>query len=161
MRVKIFSKGFSLVEIMITIAIIALIAAASLGSISSIQRTSRDTQRTADLNSIKSALQQYFANENHYPDSMTLTAGAALDNCTGLATPPCVVNRTYLKSTPKDPVGSVAYCYLALSNADPATTTCTTAGQCYYYKLFAKLENTTGTLSCGAVSTYSLQLTPL
>lgn len=160
---KLSQNAFSLVELMITIGIIALVAAAALGSVSAIQKSSRDTQRKADLNTIKSALQQYYANENHYPDSLVLTAGAAINSCTGLSgcTNP---TRTYLSTTPKDPTGVAAYYYCSQTSVTN-TAACSggTSGQCHYYALCATLENPNSTTSCtcGGTTSGNVILNPL
>lgn len=159
---KLSQKAFSLVELMVTIGIIALVAAAALGSVSAIQKSSRDTQRKADLNTIKSALQQYYANENHFPDSLVLTAGTPINNCTGLTG--CTVNRTYLGTTPKDPTGVTAYYYCSQTSVTN-TAACSggTSGQCHYYALCATLENPSSITSCtcGGTTSGNVILSPL
>lgn len=137
-------KGFSLVELLVVISIIGLVTGVGASFVSSVQRNTRDAQREADLRVLQSALQQYYANENHYPDSLTLTGGAPLS----------ASGRTYLQNTPKDPVPGTTtpYCYqsqISISN----TSTCDggSTGQCHYFVLCANLENpgTLATCSCG------------
>lgn len=159
------SLGFSLVELMVVIAIIGIVSAIAIGSIGAIQKNSRDTQRIADLSNLRSALQQFYADRHYYPDSLTLTGGAALTNCSGVAG--CTtVTRTYLKNTPVDPVTGTTTPYRYCSQRSSTNTAdCATSsnGQCHYYALCATLENpgTTATCSCAAPATGNYQVNPL
>lgn len=161
MILKFSRKGFSLVELVVALSIVALVAVIAMASLTTIQQNGRDTQRISDLRMLQSALQQYYANENHYPDSLTLTAGAALTNCTGIATG-CTVTRTYLSRTPVDPSGAAdPYCYTSNRSVTVATA-CTTSGMegtCHYYELCARLENPSGaaaTCTCDAQNNFEV-----
>lgn len=155
---KLTQKAFSLVEIMIVISIIGVITVVSLNSITSIQKGNRDAQRQADLRLIQGALQQYYADASHYPDTLTLDAGAAFTCSSGCGS----ASKTYLSQTPIDPQSGTTtpYCYNPLKTSAGATCS---AGQCYFYQLNAKLEDPAGTAtySCGGQTTYNFQLTPL
>lgn len=148
--------GFSLVELMVVISIIAVVSMAAFSSLNAIQSKGRDTQRQADLRTIQSALQQYYASENHYPDTMTLNNGAAFS----------ANGRTYLTSTPKDPVSgtSTPYCYISLRSSQAGASSCESAtpGECHYYELYANLENSAGASSytCNSVN-YNFKISTL
>lgn len=161
-------RGFSLIELMVAIAIIAVISSVALSSFSAIQRQGRDTQRQSDLRALQLALQQYYANESHFPDALTLTSGAALTNCTGIVSG-CTVTRIYLGVTPADPVTGTGtpYCYTSLTSALVGATACVTGqaseSTCHYYALHAKLENPptgSGSFTCNSLN-YDLRVTPL
>jgi prepilin-type N-terminal cleavage/methylation domain-containing protein len=151
--------AFSLIELLVAISIVAVITAVGINSFSGLQKSGRDTQRQADLRMLQSALQQYYANENHYPDTLVLTAGAALS----------ASGRTYLQSTPKDPVAGTTtpYCYTSYLNVGrtDSASTCTSSnsGLCHFYKLDAKLENGSGNITCTSslVAGYNFEVTPL
>lgn len=147
---KLSQKAFSLIELMVVIGIVAIISAVSIGSLSVIQENSKDTQRQADLQVLKGALQQFYADQNFYPNSLILTGGATLDNCTG-TTSGCSVTKTYLGTTPKDPVPgtSTPYCYSAQYSVTD-TTTCngSNLGKCHFYNLCATMENPTAPVAC-------------
>lgn len=154
-------KAFSLIELMVVIAIVAIISAISIGSLMAIQKNSRDAQRQADVQVLKGALQQFYADMNKYPS--TLTNSVSLNNCTGAGTTPvCTVSKTYLSKVPKDPNGT-AYYYLAYT--DVPANPCSLAGgvetgTCHKYFLCAKLENPPSGSTCND-SAYNYQLTPL
>ncbi len=61
-------SGFTLLELLIVIAIIGILASLAAVSYSSAQRRARDSQRQADLKAIQNALEQYYAdNDGNYP----------------------------------------------------------------------------------------------
>jgi prepilin-type N-terminal cleavage/methylation domain-containing protein len=151
-------KAFSLVELMVVISIIGVVSAVSLSSVTTIQKNNRDAQRQSDLRLIQGALQQYYADANHYPDSLTLTSSAAFTCPTGCG----ISAKTYLNRTPTDPTPGTTtpYCYAPFKST--ALAACA-AGQCHYYQLDAKLESPNGstTYTCGGNATYNFQVTPL
>ena len=158
---RISQKAFSLVEIMVAIAIVAIIAAIGASSLSAIQKTGRDTQRQADLRAIQAALQQYYADVNKYPGA--LTSGSALNDCTGRTTDPvCVPSKTYLSKVPADPFG-VAYYYRPVISATRIGDSCSaTVGTCHYYLLCTKMESPPTGSSCPTSSAGdNFQITPL
>lgn len=60
-------KGFTLVEMLIVIAIIGILASIVLVGLGPLQRRGRDARRIADLRSIQNSLELYFNKCNHYP----------------------------------------------------------------------------------------------
>jgi general secretion pathway protein G len=77
--------GFTLLELLIVIAIIGVLASLVAVSYSSAQRRARDSQRQSDLKAIQNALEQYYAdNDGNYPDDDTenncVVIGDAVDS---------------------------------------------------------------------------------
>mgnify|MGYP000156237116 CR=1 FL=1 len=62
-------KGFTLVEILIVLAIIGILASVALVGLGPIQRRGRDSRRVQDLRQVQSALELYFAKSGSYPPS--------------------------------------------------------------------------------------------
>jgi prepilin-type N-terminal cleavage/methylation domain-containing protein len=155
-------KGFSLVEILIVIAIIGILSGLALSFTGALQKNTRDAQRSSDLSVIQSALQQYYADQNKYPDDLTseLTGGSALTDCSGKVTP-CTPTKTYLSKTPKDPSGSVYY-FRPVENIRTPLSNCSVGGGvvCHYYFLCAKMESPPSGSTCVDIN-FSFQLTPL
>ncbi len=73
---KIFAKGFTLVELLIVIAIIAILAAVVFVALNPLKRfqDARDAQRWANVNGVLSALKVYQVdNGGNYPAAVTST----------------------------------------------------------------------------------------
>lgn len=135
-------KGFTMIELLVAIAIIAVLSAVGLTTFTGAQKKSRDARRTEDMNKVRDAAEQYFGVNNAYPSG--LTALADKDNFNtwvgGLS--------TYTLGV-KDPIdaaiGANTYQYLGKATAGSLTTT---------YCLCALLEQGSGgnssTSSCAA-----------
>lgn len=59
--------GFTLIELMVAIAILAIVSTAGLIVFTGAQRSARDSKRTSDLSEIQKALEQYYAINKNYP----------------------------------------------------------------------------------------------
>lgn len=84
------NRGFTLMELMIVIALIAILVTVGAGAYFASIKTGRDTQRKGDLKQIQKAFEQYFADSGDmYPSSCTvgplyLPQGMPKDPNTGL-----------------------------------------------------------------------------
>ncbi len=107
-------SGFTLLELLIVIVIIGILALLIIPNITSAPKKARDTKRKTDITTVRKGLEEYFVNNNVYPNALTdLTTGSA----------------PIIKTLPTDPkAGWPAYTYT------PAGTNTT-------YKLDACLEN--------------------
>lgn len=61
-------KGFTLVELLVTIAIIGLLATIAFVSLNRARVKARDAKRLSDLRQLQSALELYFSDNGKYPD---------------------------------------------------------------------------------------------
>ncbi len=110
-------KGFTLVEILVVIAIIAIMAAVVLPSIDKVRARSRDTKRIADINQLRLALEHYFNIYNRYPVNINVTSAndATLNGATTL-----FLGNGILTATPKDSNGNnylyASYCTTPTGN---------------------------------------------
>jgi len=60
-------KGFTLLELIVAMAIIAVLIGLSLLGIQTVQRSSRDTARRETLDAINLEVTDYYGNKNSYP----------------------------------------------------------------------------------------------
>ncbi len=60
-------KGFTLVELLVVIAIIGILAAVIIVGLADARAKSRDSKRQADINTVASALANYYADHHAYP----------------------------------------------------------------------------------------------
>lgn len=124
------TKGFTLIEILVVMAIIGILAGLTLTAFVGSRKTARDGKRKADLEQIRSALEMCYSDDNRYPPSI---AGSVT----------CVGGKVYLSPTPTDPVSGTYY------YNRPTTTS---------YRLCTRLE-TGGTDTCSGCSTCNYKVT--
>lgn len=67
-------KGFTLIEILIVVAIIAILASIVLVGLGPTQQSGRDARRLSDLHEIQNALELYYNKCGYYPG--TISSGA-------------------------------------------------------------------------------------
>ena len=102
--------GFTLVELLIVVAIIGLLATGVLMVMnpSTYFRNSRDARRKSDLQSIRTAVELFYAGNSSYPTS---GLGMQLD-LQAIGSGSWVSGSvTYLQKTPVDPSSGAGYCY--------------------------------------------------
>lgn len=159
-KIIIMPKGFTLIEVLVAITIVGIVFGVIITSGSALQRNSRDTQREVDLRNLQSALQQYYADQNYYPASLTLSTPNPLKSPDN--------TKTYINVTPTDPqIGNSQYCYSAQATRSILTGCDNSSTKCHYYLLCAAQEATSSgqppsvdcQASCGAA--YNLQVTPI
>lgn len=139
-------NGFTLIELMVVVAIIGIVMAAGIVAFSGAQRNSRDAKRRADVDAISKALEQYYAENQSYYGS-----GSGSDVASWLTG----FHRTYLgsnfpnNSLPLDPINDATYLYymysLAVNNASNPDKTSR-------YCVSARLETANGNCSGRTVS---------
>jgi len=113
-------KGFTLVELLVVMAILGVLVTVTLGSFRSSQARGRDAQRKSDLKQISSALELYYSDYGKYPDAPLPWGGEFTDGKT-----------IYFKIVPVDPVDDYDYFYRVPDAPGNQA-----------FQLFAFLENT-------------------
>lgn len=127
-------KGFTLVELMIVIAIIGILAVAVLPQVFGTQENARDSARQSALRNIQSSIFQYYSDTSNFPGAgATATAGTSGAGAGTGTTPTCLSDlqtelKSHASSLPTDPKptgygvagceskGGYGYKYLASGN---------------------------------------------
>lgn len=164
MRKNFNIKGFTLIELIIVIAVIALLAAATFVAVDPAKRIgmARDTQRWADVTAIADAVSTYIADNNGtFPTS---TNGAAIHGTFGIM-PLGSVPLTYSlcqNTTTNQTMGvlltNVTPTYLPTMPIDPAGLSTYTTSTGYYFYRAASGRITVGACEESDYATASIKV---
>ena len=94
-------RAFTLIELLIVVGIIGILAGLTIVVVNpNVQfGKGRDSNRKKDLSLISSALEQYYADNNVYPDTVAV------------ASLPLAGSPKYIQAIPADPKSGYSYCY--------------------------------------------------
>jgi general secretion pathway protein G len=146
LKIKNSIRGFTLVELLIVIAIIGVLSTLLMANFIGVRQRARDAQRKSDLRQIQAALEIYRSDNGGYPALVAVGVdGYESDNgtssCTGNGTIQ-LGTTIYMKKIPCDPLGDT-YFYIQLNSGGG-------------YSIYACLENSsdkdlgTTPAACGA-----------
>lgn len=111
------TRGFTLLELLVSITIIAVLTAIGIVSYSSVNKRSRDVKRKGDLEQIRSALEMYRADNSAYPN-----IGTGFLDAQGLST--SLVTSGYMPAIPDDPNSTPNYYYQAITTSGVYSSYC-------------------------------------
>ena len=77
-------KGFTLIEIVVVLAMLSILAHVAFGDFSSSTYAARGTKVVSDMRKIESAISTYYQKNNIYPASKTDTLGGSSDSLESL-----------------------------------------------------------------------------
>lgn len=126
-----FCSGFTLMELLIVIAIIGILISLGTVSYGSAQKKSRDSRRMQDLKAMQNAFEQYYADNNgNYPVAVSALTPTYLP--AGTPSDPKPGNPAYNFSYP-----SGGYCVCAslegtTTSGNATNNTCTFGSGAYY-----------------------------
>lgn len=132
-------RGFTLIELMVTIAIIAILSAVGIVVYSTAQKAGNISKRVQDLKAIRTAIELFKASTGFYPSVTGATGGTAGFICVGSLAGVNSLTPNYMAVIPKDPMQSgTTNCYQYTSDdgsggTDPAAT---------QYKIRTQIPNT-------------------
>ncbi len=122
-------RGFTIIELLVVVAIIGILSSIVMVSLSSSKQKSRDAKRVSDIKTLQLALATYYSDNLQYPTNLS----------------PLVPN--YLPVLPRDPSGTVACtsgseasCYY-YNGYRSGSGGCTASNPAVLYQLGAKLED--------------------
>lgn len=136
------TRGYTIIELLIVMVVVAILSGLILGSLQGTQAKARDAERAADIDNIRSKLEQYYSDNGGYPNTVNTTLLAVLDP--GALVDPEGVSITILspvadQATARaaaNPTSSANYKYI------PYPTGCTTI-TCTGYVLKTYIEQPT------------------
>jgi prepilin-type N-terminal cleavage/methylation domain-containing protein len=76
-------RGFTTLELLIAIGVIAVLGALAVWNVSAARSRARDAVRVAQVSRVQSALEEYFSQNNKYPDGQALPLGEGAALCLG------------------------------------------------------------------------------
>jgi general secretion pathway protein G len=108
-------KGFTLIEILIVVAIIAILASVVLVGLGPTQQAGRDARRISDLNEVQNGLELYYNQCGYYPGSAEATspcgAFAQISTWAALTTSLKGTTPIGISTVPSDPSANKKYQY--------------------------------------------------
>lgn len=143
------SQGFTIIELMVVIVVIGILATIITISYDGIQRDVRDSERSSDIEIIKSALETYYNQKGSYPvsnaSSISSTIGelnltpesVRAPGVNNAATPSLITNGSY---PPAPNVSEYVYQSFTSSTASSANLCTTTSTPCTSYELSWRKE---------------------
>lgn len=103
-----FRQGFTLIEMLVVVAIISILAGIVITGVTGFQASARDTKRVADLKQMQAYLDLYFNREGHYPNT-TFTTWTALKT---------EMDTKLNVKIPVDPINNATHRYFYATDAD-------------------------------------------
>lgn len=97
------SKGFTLLELLVVVAIIGILAAAIYASFSAPRARSRDAKRVGEIKQLQNALSLYYASNNIFPTCATTDVPGTVGGSSGCVNLDNVVSQGHIPQLPRDP----------------------------------------------------------
>jgi prepilin-type N-terminal cleavage/methylation domain-containing protein len=116
-------RGFTLIELMIVLAIIGLLSTLAIVAVGSANRKARDIKRLGDLNRIQAHLDLFYTDQNTYPVGKNVllgTTNALCLNAQGWGPAGC--SNPFMSKVPTPPDDAHPYVYTGSTSTYSITT---------------------------------------
>jgi len=116
------SKGFTLIELLVVVSIIAMLSTIVLASLNSARAKARDARRLADMRQVQNALELYYNDNGHYPNTSNEWQGETcwdpsdIYDTSGPSGYIPDLAPTHIAVLPTDPKSNLSNCYIYKSN---------------------------------------------
>ncbi len=156
-KINLSIRGFTLVELMVTIAIMALLTGIITANLTSSRKKARDAKRISDIGQIQLALELFFDRCNFYPavtgSGLTQTIGTSGPNtsCTTSSGSTITIN-TFLSPIPTPTTGTTQTVYNYGINAAATDYVLKARLEDYSEVLKDDFDSTQYSIACGTAS---------
>lgn len=104
-------KGFTLIEMLVVVAVIAILSGLTLTGIGGFTSRARDTERIGDLRNIQTHLELFFNKCGHYPGPTSGTAAGCEGGASTWAELTSTLDEAVGANIPNDPIAGRDYYY--------------------------------------------------
>lgn len=117
-------NSFTLIEVLVVIAILGILASLVSGNLINSMKRGRDSKRKEDLQQIKNALEMYYEDNGQYPPDNKVVFGSPFVH-------PSIATKVYMQKLPQDPSSGYTYEYVPTIVDDRVTA----------YHILSHIEN--------------------
>jgi type IV pilus assembly protein PilA len=143
-------RGFSLIELLIVVAIILVIAAIAIPNLLRARMAANDSSAAASIHAIDVAEASYFGTYNSVGFPLTITPLSGPDPCTPTTAAACLLDESLLA-----PAGKSGYTFAATGSASAGS-----AINNQFYSTATPINNLTGTRAYCSVEDLVIRLQP-
>lgn len=115
---RLISRGFTLVELMVVVSIIGVLAAIVYANVGAASPKARDAERQADIRNLQTAIEQYKQKNGRYPAMGCVPGGDQISSESDCATYVASLSPQFITVLPKDTRRGTNPGYSYVTNTD-------------------------------------------